>query len=127
MKIVSISLPERTIEDIEYLKDNIGFSGRSEIVRAGIRSLIENQKVFSDLTGQINPILLIKHNTPSEWSFTSTVHKYDDIITTHIHNRLEKNNCLEILILKGDTARIQDMFNDLQTNKKLDYVKLIPA
>ena len=51
MPIVSISLNEDIINDIDKLQKNLGFSGRSEIVRAGLRNMIAEQKERDTLQG----------------------------------------------------------------------------
>nr|WP_243687297.1 ribbon-helix-helix protein, CopG family [Methanobacterium formicicum] len=40
MAIISVSLGDKLLEEIDALKDEIGFSGRSEIFRASTRLLI---------------------------------------------------------------------------------------
>jgi CopG family nickel-responsive transcriptional regulator len=52
-------------------------------------------------------------------------HDYDRLITTHIHNKIDRDRCLEIFLLKGESAEIKDMTKKFQSNKKMDHVKLI--
>ncbi|MGH9991312.1 MAG: CopG family ribbon-helix-helix protein, partial [Nitrososphaera sp.] len=40
MTIVSVSLNDDILSEIDKLQKALGFSGRSEIVRAGIRNLL---------------------------------------------------------------------------------------
>jgi CopG family nickel-responsive transcriptional regulator len=58
---------------------------------------------------------------------TNVKHKYDDIIRTQIHSRLENGKCLEVFILEGTAERANQMVKSLQTHKKIDYVKLLKA
>ena len=44
MVIISISLNERILKDIDKLERDLGFSGRSEVIRAGVRLLISEEK-----------------------------------------------------------------------------------
>ena len=45
-EIISISLNKEMIEQMNSIQENMNFSGRSEIVRAGLRNLIEEYKQF---------------------------------------------------------------------------------
>ncbi|MCD6036624.1 MAG: putative nickel-responsive regulator 1, partial [Nitrososphaeraceae archaeon] len=44
MAIVSISLNQEILSEIDKLQNVLGFSGRSEIVRAGIRNLLAEER-----------------------------------------------------------------------------------
>nr|WP_317627638.1 ribbon-helix-helix domain-containing protein [Halorubrum sp. BOL3-1] len=41
MSVVSISMPEALLEHIDEFADEHGYSGRSEVVREGTRTLLE--------------------------------------------------------------------------------------
>ena len=126
MPIVSISINDDMLEDIDGLMKELGFSGRSELVRAGIRSLISEEKERQDLLGLLHALLLVIHDEESEQEVTSTKHTFDELINTHIHSKIENNKCLEIFLLKGEADKIKSMTKAFQTNKKMDRVKLIP-
>ncbi|MEM4253052.1 MAG: ribbon-helix-helix domain-containing protein, partial [Candidatus Nitrosotenuis sp.] len=44
MAIVSISLNEEILAEIDKLQKGLGFSGRSEVIRAGIRTFVSEEK-----------------------------------------------------------------------------------
>ena len=52
-------------------------------------------------------------------------HTYDKLITTHLHNKIDRDRCLEIFVLKGNANQIRGMNKLFQSNKKMDNVKLI--
>ena len=60
MPIVSISLTEEILREIDNLQKSMGFSGRSDAIRAGIRSFVAEEKQNQNLSGNINAILLCK-------------------------------------------------------------------
>jgi CopG family nickel-responsive transcriptional regulator len=126
MPIVSISINDEMLDDIDKLMKGLGFSGRSELVRAGIRSLISEEKERQDLLGTLHALLLVIHNEESEQEVTSTKHTFDELISTHIHSKIDNNKCLEIFLLNGEADKIKNMTKEFHTNKKMDRVKLIP-
>ena len=65
------------------------------------------------------------HDEKSDDQVTEMGHDYDRLITTHIHNKIDRDRCLEIFLLKGESAEIKDMTKKFQSNKKMDHVKLI--
>ena len=44
MPIVSISLNDEILSELDRIQKTMGFSGRSEIIRAGIRNLVAEEK-----------------------------------------------------------------------------------
>jgi CopG family nickel-responsive transcriptional regulator len=125
MTIISISLNENILKDIEKIQNDHGYSGRSEVIRAGVRLLISDLKDIEKLSGTINSILLLIHSHDTENTVSEIKHRFEDVTTTQIHSHLENNKCLEIFVLEGDSTRIQEMSRQFQTNRKMDLVKLI--
>ncbi|MEN4005981.1 MAG: CopG family ribbon-helix-helix protein [Methanobacteriaceae archaeon] len=125
MPIVSISLNEKLLEEIDKLKDEIGYSGRSDVIRASARMLISDNKEKEDLNGDINSVLVLIHNQEVEDKVTEIKHEFEDIINTQIHSHLKEHKCLEIFILEGNAERIKEIYRKFQIIRKIDYVKLI--
>lgn len=125
MTIVSVSLNDDILSEIDKLQKALGFSGRSEIVRAGIRNLLADEKDRQNLSGHLFAVLLAIHDEKSDDQVTEMGHGYDKLITTHIHNKIDGDRCLEIFLLKGDAEEVKDMTKKFQSNKKMDHVKLI--
>ena len=124
LTIVSVSLNEDIIESLDKLK-SLGFSGRSEIIRAGIRNLLSDERMKEDLDGEINSLLLAVHDEDSDDQVSSIRHDFDKIIIVHLHNKIDKDRCLEIFALKGDAKHIKEISRQLQINKRMHFVKLI--
>ena len=62
MPIVSISLTDEILKDLQQLKSSMGFSGKSDAIRACIRSFVAEEKQKNVLSGMIHAILLVFHN-----------------------------------------------------------------
>jgi CopG family transcriptional regulator, nickel-responsive regulator len=124
LTIVSVSLNEEIIESLDKLK-SLGFSGRSEIIRAGIRNLLSDERMKEDLNGEINSLLLAVHDEDSDDQVSSIRHDFDKIIIVHLHNKIDKERCLEIFSLKGDAKDVKEISRQLQINKRMHFVKLI--
>ena len=123
--IVSVSLNDDILEGIDKLQKTLGFTGRSEIVRAGIRNLLAEERMKQDLEGVVNSLLLAVHDEDSDDQVALIRHTFDKIINVHLHNKIDKHRCLEIFSLKGDANDIKEIARRLQANKKMHFVKLI--
>ena len=125
MPIVSISLNDEILKQIDALQKSLGFSGRSDAIRAGIRSFVSEEKQKEDLSGNVNAILLVVHNDEYDNQVTHVKHSYEDLITMHLHSKIEGDKCMELFILKGESELVSDITKNFQINKKMDTVKLV--
>lgn len=125
MTIISISLNEKLLDEIDQLKDELGFSGRSEVIRASTRMLIADNQEKKALQGVLNSILILIHDPKAEDKVTEIKHDFEDIINTQIHSHLKDDKCLEIFIMEGDAQRMNTLRKLFQISRKMDYVKLI--
>ena len=125
MPIVSISLTDEILKEIDNLQMSMGFSGRSDAIRAGIRSFVAEEKQNADLSGNINAILLVVHNDEYDDQVNGIKHSFEDLITTHLHSKIEGEKCMELFMLKGDSDSVSTITRDFQKNKRMDTVKLV--
>ena len=125
MPIVSVSLNDTILKEIDKIQNTHGYSGRSEVIRAGARLLISEHKDTENLTGEINSILLVIHSHDSERIVSEIKHDFKDITKTQIHSHFEHEKCLEIFVLQGNAERVKEMNRLFNTSKKMDTVKLI--
>ena len=126
MPIVSISLNEEILSELDKLQSSMGFSGRSEAIRAGIRTFVSEEKQKSDLSGNIHAILLVVHNDEFDHAVSGITHNFEDLITTHLHSKIDKEKCMELFVIDGDAEKVSTMTKDFQINKNMDTVKLVP-
>ncbi|GIU70602.1 MAG: nickel-responsive regulator 1 [Candidatus Nitrosocaldaceae archaeon] len=126
VKIVSISLNENMLKSIDELQKEFGFSGRSEVIRAGIRMLLADKIEKEQLVGSIGCVLIVTHEEEDEAS-TKIKSRYEDIIKTHLHCKLRNNKCLELFVIEGDAKKIQNMTKEFQANEGMEHVRLLIA
>ena len=125
MTIVSISLNDEILSELDNLQKSMGFSGRSEAIRAGIRNFVADEKQKAELSGNVHAILLVVHNDEFDHIVSGIKHNFEDLITTHLHSKIEGEKCMELFVIDGEAERVSTITRDFQTNKKMDTVKLV--
>jgi len=123
--IVSISLNDEILTELDKLQKSMGFSGRSEAIRAGIRTFVAEEKQKAELSGNVHAILLVVHNDEFDHIVSGIKHNFEDLITTHLHSKIEGDKCMELFLIDGEAERVSTITRDFQTNKKMDTVKLV--
>jgi len=125
MTIVSISLNGEILAELDRLQKSMGFSGRSEAIRAGIRSFVAEEKQNAKLSGKVHAVLLVIHSNEFDDIVSGIKHNFEDLITTHLHSKIEGEKCMELFVIDGEADKVSTITRDFQTNKKMDTVKLV--
>ncbi|HEY6283723.1 MAG TPA: CopG family ribbon-helix-helix protein [Nitrososphaerales archaeon] len=126
MPIVSLSFPENLLKEMDELKRNSGFTGRSEFVRAAVRLLLEENRERATLTGEVNGLLVVTHDQEREEPVTEMKHKFEDIIRTHVHSKTSSSMCVELFLVHGPAKKVVEMSNTFQAEDKMKSTKFIP-
>lgn len=126
MTIVSLSINDDLLREMEEMMKELGYTGKSELIRAAVRTLIAEKREQEGITGQVSSILIASHNEEAEEVVTGLKHQFERCINVHLHSKQESGKCAEVFILKGEASDIKRMLNEFQKNRKIDYAKLIP-
>src|SRR5437016_12477178 len=106
------------IRDMDDIQKSLGFTGRSELVRAAIRLMLEDKREKDSLRGQVAAILAVTHNQEDEEPVTRIKHSFEELIRTHLHNKITRTNCVELFLCEADAQKIASMSNGLQKEYK---------
>jgi CopG family nickel-responsive transcriptional regulator len=123
--IISLSLPDQMIKAMDQIQESVGFSGRSELVRAAIRLLLDDTKEKDGLLGRANAVIVVGHARDDEEPITRLKHKFEDIVRTHVHVKVSHEDCVEVFVLAGEGKEIALMTKELEKERKIRSVKLL--
>ena len=82
---------------------SLSFTGRSEIIRASVRSWLSEEKKKEDLIGDVHAIYVVAHDEKSDNEITEIGYAYGKLINTRLQNKIDKDTFLELFVLKGDS------------------------
>lgn len=125
MTIVSLSLPEQMIKELDQIRASQGFAGRSDLVRAAIRLLIEDKREKDSLKGRVVALIAVTHDQENEAPITTLKHQFEKIVKTHIHSKISPNNCVELFLVEGEGTRVAAMTQAFQKEEDMKSVKLV--
>ncbi len=126
MPVVSLSLPEQMVRAMDEVQAAMGFSGRSELVRAAIRLLLEDDREKAKLSGMVNGLLMVTHDQDREEPVTALKHRFEEIIRTHVHTKTSSSVCVELFVLHGPAAKVVAMSDAFRSEDKMKSSKFIP-
>ncbi|RUM33683.1 MAG: nickel-responsive transcriptional regulator NikR [Archaeoglobus sp.] len=127
---IGVSLPKNLLDEFDSIIRNRGYSSRSEAIRDAIRNYIAEYKWLEKEEGEIVGVITILYNhhyRGTSDAIISLQHEAVDLVVTTMHIHLDRDNCLEMVIVKGEMQRIKKLVDKITTIKGVNNVKLITA
>ena len=118
-----VSLDEELLEPFDALCAVKGYSNRSEAIRDLIRkALVAEEWQQADGQGAGTLTLVYDHHKNDlARRLTQMQHDEHDIIIATLHVHLDQHKCLEVLILKGEAARVRALADKLISCKGVKH------
>jgi CopG family transcriptional regulator, nickel-responsive regulator len=124
---VGISLPENLLNKFDEIILQRGYSSRSEGVRDAIRSYIVNFEWMSDVQGERVGVITIVYSHSQrglEDNLTEIQHDFGTLIQSSLHVHLDHDNCLEVVVLRGEGQEVRKAAERMMSLKGVKHVKL---
>ena len=125
MTIISVSVPEKLLQRVETSIKEQGFANRSEIIRQALRTFITESRKLRELEGEIAASITIIYNRESTKGQISEIqHSFGNIISTFLHAHIDKDHCLEVIVVKGEANTIRRLVEAFRTNEQINQIKI---
>jgi CopG family nickel-responsive transcriptional regulator len=125
MPVISVSLTDKNIEDLELLQKELGFTGRSEAVRAAMRTLMAESSERRPMVGKVDGVLIMVNDVCALGLIHEIYHENHLLIRTHVHNHLGDHKCMNIMVLSGEASEINLLLNQMYHLDGILYLKFI--
>ena len=120
----SVAMPEDLLVRFDRLVARRGLAkNRSEVVRDLVRdALVEEEcaEVMGTLT-----IVFDHHASDLQEKLHAIQHEYFESIVSSMHVHLDEHNCLEVIVLRGETGLVQDIANLFLVSKGVKIGRLV--
>jgi CopG family nickel-responsive transcriptional regulator len=117
MSVVSISMPEALLEHIDEFADEHGYSGRSEVVREGTRTLLEefHGQTVDGRQQLCSVTVVFEYDRPAvQQRLTGVRHEYDAIVSATTHAHVQEQYCMELYVLEGSAEALSGFVNTVR-------------
>jgi CopG family nickel-responsive transcriptional regulator len=112
----SVSLDKHLLAEYDHLLNEQGYSNRSEAIRDLIRhALIKQEWEAGEEVVGVVTMVYDHHQRQLQDQITEIQHDYHHhvISTTHVH--LDHDNCLEVIIVRGDADQVKELAQRLSS------------
>lgn len=123
-----VSIDRDLLLPFDKLIQQKGYATRSEAIRDLIRAdLLQNQWNTAETGGGTMTLVYDHHKHDLSRKIMRLEHSFHDIIITTMHVHLDHHNCLEVIVLKGDCARILTLVQSLSACRGVVFGAFNPA
>jgi CopG family nickel-responsive transcriptional regulator len=104
-----VSIPDDLLEKFDALISHKGYTNRSEAIRDLIRDrLVEDQWSGSESVVVGTATVVYNHEQSDlAQKLTEIQHKNHELIISAVHVHLDAHNCLEVLIMRGNSDEVK--------------------
>ena len=124
---IGVSLPEKLLGKFDEIILQRGYSSRSEGIRDAIRNYIVNYEWMNDVHGERVGVITIVYSHAQrglEDNLTEIQHEYGGTIQSSLHVHLDQDNCLEVVVLRGEGQDVRKAAESMMALKGVKHVKL---
>lgn len=127
---IGVSLPKSLLDEFDRIISTRGYSSRSEAIRDAIRNYISEYKWLESEKGEVVGVMVVvyDHNVRGvSDTIIDLQHEFNDVVTSSTHIHLNKDQCLELILVKGKMSDIKGLVDKLSATRGVLNVKLITA
>ena len=121
-------MPESLLVRFDALVARRGLAkNRSEVIRDLVRDALIDEECSmpgEEVMGTLT-IVYSHHASDLQEKLHFIQHRYLDRIITSVHVHIDEDNCLEVIILKGETGEVQDVANLILGTKGVKTGRLV--
>ncbi len=123
---IGVAIDEDLLAKFDALIGQRGYTNRSEAFRDLIRDeLVEeaSQAPTAEVVGSLT-LVYDHHVRMLSDKLLDMQHDHHETILSTMHVHMDHDNCLEVLVLKGTSERVQNLSNALISTKGVKHGKL---
>lgn len=119
---VTVSLPAGLLAELDRLVEDAGFTGgRSGAVQAALLAFVAEQRPARG--GKEQAVLAVCFDKLDERRVGEVKHGYSDILRSMLHAHLRGNDCVEVYVVEGPSARVSGLFSALSALRGIHLVR----
>jgi CopG family nickel-responsive transcriptional regulator len=117
-----VSLEKELLDKFDRLIKEKKYSNRSEAIRDLIReNLVKREWIEGKEVAGAITLVFDHHKRDLVNILTDIQHDFYQIIISSQHIHLDHSNCLEIIVVRGKPAEVQELTNQLKSNVGVKY------
>lgn len=125
MSVVSASLPDDLVAEMDQAIQDQGHQGRSAFMRAAIRHYLQSHA--EPASGHQHGSITIAYPHGEEPRISDVRHAFHDVVLSMMHTHCEPSLCMDVLLVGGPGTRIQELQETLARMRDVRRSVLVPV
>jgi CopG family nickel-responsive transcriptional regulator len=126
MAVISISLPESLLSEVEKKVEIHGYSGRSDLVREALRGFVQEFDADTKLDGEViaTVTVVFREGSEVERTVSSLRHDYGGSVIGSSHSCIDEDRCMEVLVVRSEIEEVNEMVGKVRSTDgavSIDY------
>lgn len=131
MERVTVTVDDDLLGQFDRFMKERGYASRSEAVRDIIRARLEAERLDSHAARHcVGCLTYVFRHRERELSgrLTTAQHDHHDMVLSTLHVHLDHENCIEAMILEGETARLRSFADSVISERGVrhGHLQLVP-
>jgi CopG family transcriptional regulator, nickel-responsive regulator len=120
-----VSVEKGLLKSLDLLMKEKGYTNRSEYIRDLVRNDLVRREWASgsEVVGAIT-LVYDHHKRELVNNLTDIQHEYYELVVSGQHIHLDHHNCLEIIAVKGEAKKIEQLANAMRAAKGVKHGEL---
>lgn len=123
MAVLSASLPDELVAEMDKAIAGGGYRGRSEFLRAAVRDRL--QATHAPAGRHIHGSITVLYPHDKEARISDVRHAFHDIVLSLMHTHCEPETCMDVLLVGGAPQRVQDLAATLERMRDVKRSRLV--
>jgi len=118
----SVAFRKDTIMKLNKYMEESGILNRSHIVDEALKIYLAERSILSG-KGRVGGAILVYYDHDAEEELTGIQHEYLDIVVSNTHMHIDRENCIEAILIRGSMERVRELVFKIEGIKDVKAVK----
>ena len=123
MAVLSASLPDDLVAEMDGAIASGSYKGRSEFLRAAVRDRLQTS--HPPAGRHIHGSITVLYPHDKEARISDVRHAFHDIVLSLMHTHCEPETCMDVLLVGGAPQRVQDLAATFERMRDVKRSRLV--
>jgi CopG family nickel-responsive transcriptional regulator len=127
IKRVGVTFPPDLLKDFDEVIDTMGYENRSKAIQDAVRLFVTEKNLLKNEGGNQAGLMMMLYDHEAsglENALTHIQHHFAHVICSTLHVHLSDTDCLEAIAVKGNTAEIRGLRDQLAAKKGVKLLRV---